>query len=131
MYVFPTYPLLLICLDRCVLQVILPQLYDLCERNSIPATFFELTTALALLKFKQSNCDVVVLEAGIGGRLDATNIFAAPELVLSVITSVQLDHQKILGDTVEEIAREKAGVMKRGANVLVGPGCPIDLLKVK
>lgn len=107
-----------------------PRLLKICQEHNIPATFFELTTAIAMLKFQQSQCDAVVFEAGIGGRLDATNIFAAPEMRLSIITSVQLDHQKILGDTIDKIAIEKAGVMKRGANVLVGPGCPINLLQV-
>lgn len=113
-----------------ILQVLLPRIFDTWKQHSIPATFFELTTALAMLKFKQSKCDVVVLETGIGGRQDATNIFTPPDMVLSIITSVQLDHQKILGDTIEQIALEKAGVMKCGANVLVGPGCPLDLLQV-
>jgi dihydrofolate synthase/folylpolyglutamate synthase len=102
----------------------------MCDKHHIPATFFELTTALAMVKFQQTQCDVIVLEAGIGGRLDATNIFAAPDLALSVITSVQLDHQKILGSTVEQIAVEKAGIMKCRCDVFVGPDCPLGVLKV-
>lgn len=82
---------------------------------------------LGLLKFGQSKCDAVVLEVGLGGRLDATNIMTP---ALSVITSIQLDHTKILGDTIEKIAMEKAGIMKPGVAVLVGPGCPIELMRV-
>ncbi|KAJ1442911.1 Mur ligase [Ochromonadaceae sp. CCMP2298] len=107
---------------------ILPELFDLCETHRIPGTFFELTTALAFAKFQRAGCGAVVLEAGLGGRLDATNVVTP---VLSIITSVQLDHMAILGDTVEKIAIEKAGIMKKGVAVLVGPGCPVELLKVR
>ena len=111
-------------------QSMLPRIFELCDKHNIPATFFEVTTALAMAKFHQAECDVVVLEAGIGGRLDATNIFQAPTAQLGIITSVQLDHQKILGDTIEKIAIEKAGIIKAGVPVLVAPGCPISLLQV-
>ena len=79
-------------------------------------TEFELITALAFLYFARNNCDVVVLECGLGGRLDATNIIKTP--ILSVITGIALDHTSILGDTVEEIAAEKAGIIKDGVPVL-------------
>ena len=79
-------------------------------------TEFELITALAFLYFKRNNCDVVVLECGLGGRLDATNIIK--DSILSVITGIALDHTAILGDTVEKIAAEKAGIIKSGARVL-------------
>ena len=75
-------------------------------------TEFELITAIGLEYFKRSGCDVVVLEAGMGGRLDSTNIIESS--LLSVITGVSLDHTAYLGDTVEKIAAEKAGVIKRG-----------------
>ena len=75
-------------------------------------TEFELITAIGLEYFKRSGCDIVVLEAGMGGRLDSTNII--PKALLSVITGVSLDHTAYLGDTVEKIAAEKAGVIKRG-----------------
>ncbi len=68
-----------------------------------------------------------MLEVGIGGRLDATNIIT-PQL--SIITTVQMDHMAILGDTIEKIAREKAGIIKPGVDALVGPGCPYDVMKV-
>lgn len=75
-------------------------------------TEFELITAIGLEYFKRSGCDVVVLEAGMGGRLDSTNII--PRALLSVVTGVSLDHTAYLGDTVEKIAAEKAGVIKQG-----------------
>ena len=81
-------------------------------------TEFELITALAFLYFRLHRCDVVVLEVGMGGRLDATNIIEAP--LVSVITGIALDHVGILGDTVEKIAREKAGIIKPGVPVVYG-----------
>ena len=79
-------------------------------------TEFELITALAFLYFAEKKCDFVVLECGLGGRLDATNIIKAP--ILSVITGIALDHVAILGDTHERIAAEKAGIIKSGGTVL-------------
>lgn len=102
-------------------------LFDLCQQHNIPATFFEITTALAFVKFQRAQCEAVVLEVGIGGRLDATNVIT-PQL--SIITTVQMDHMAILGDTIEKIAREKAGIIKPGVDALVGPGCPYEVMKV-
>lgn len=79
-------------------------------------TEFELITALAFLHFANKGCDYVVLECGLGGRLDATNIIKTP--LLSVITGIALDHTAILGDTHEKIAAEKAGIIKSGTEVL-------------
>ncbi len=79
-------------------------------------TEFELITALAFLYFARHKCDIVVLECGLGGRLDATNIIKTP--ILSVITGIALDHTSILGDTVEKIAAEKAGIIKKDISVL-------------
>ena len=79
-------------------------------------TEFELITAVAFLYFAKHKCDVVVLECGLGGRLDATNIIETP--LASVITGIALDHTAILGDTVEQIAAEKAGIIKSGVPVL-------------
>ena len=81
-------------------------------------TEFELITAIAFEYFKRHNCDVVVLEAGMGGRLDSTNLIREP--LLSVITGIALDHTAYLGDTIEKIAMEKAGIIKDGAPVLYG-----------
>lgn len=80
---------------------------------------FEITTAAALLWFAEEQCDVVVLEAGIGGRFDATN--AVPEPILQIITAVGLDHMAQLGSTVEEIAAEKCGIMRPGCTLLTCP----------
>lgn len=79
-------------------------------------TEFELITALAFLYFARHKCEVVVLECGLGGRLDATNIIKRP--LLSVITGIALDHTAILGDTIEQIAAEKAGIIKAGTPLL-------------
>ncbi len=79
-------------------------------------TEFELVTAIAFEYFAKNKCDYVVLECGLGGRLDSTNIIKTS--VLSVITGISLDHTSILGDTVEKIAWEKAGIIKEGVPVL-------------
>ena len=81
------------------------------------ATFFEFTTALAFHWFREKRVQVAVLETGMGGRLDATNVVTP---VVSVITSIGLDHQAYLGDTVEKIAAEKAGIIKRGRPLVCG-----------
>ncbi len=81
-------------------------------------TFFEITTCAAFLAFARVPADWTLLEVGLGGRLDATNVM---DPVLSIITPVSLDHQAFLGDTVAAIAGEKAGIIKRGVPVIVGP----------
>ncbi|MBQ8341125.1 MAG: bifunctional folylpolyglutamate synthase/dihydrofolate synthase [Clostridia bacterium] len=81
-------------------------------------TEFELITAIGLVHFVKTGCDVVVLETGMGGRLDSTNIIKNP--LLTVITGIAMDHMAFLGDTVEKIAAEKAGIIKKGAPVLWG-----------
>ena len=80
-------------------------------------TEFEMMTAAAFLWFQQEKCDIVVLETGLGGRLDATNVIAAPEA--AVIMNIGLDHTQILGDTVEKIAAEKAGIIKPGCDCVL------------
>lgn len=75
-------------------------------------TPFEIETAAAFLYFKDQNCDLVLLEVGLGGNLDATNVIAAP--ILSVLVSISIDHQAFLGTTLKEIAEKKAGIIKRG-----------------
>lgn len=106
---------------------LLPKIYDLCAKHDIPATFFEITTILAFLFYAKHEAQVVVLETGLGGRLDATNVISRP--ALSVITSIGLEHTRILGDTVELIAKEKGGIIKEGCPVLVGPHCPQEVLQ--
>ena len=86
-----------------------------------PPTEFELVTAAAMLWFRRRGCDVVVLEVGLGGRLDATNVIAAP--ACAVITNIGLDHTEILGDTLEQIAREKAGILKPGTRAVLHEIC--------
>ena len=81
-------------------------------------TEFELITAIGFEYFKRKGCDIVILEAGLGGRLDSTNVIKTP--VLSVITGIALEHTEILGDTVEKIAAEKAGIIKSGVPVIFG-----------
>jgi dihydrofolate synthase/folylpolyglutamate synthase len=80
-------------------------------------TFFELTTAIAMLHFYQADCQAMVLEVGLGGRLDSTNVC---DPAVSVITSIGLDHQHVLGDTKEAIAGEKAGIIKPGVPIVCG-----------
>jgi dihydrofolate synthase/folylpolyglutamate synthase len=84
-------------------------------------SFFEMLTAMAFEHFARAHPDIVVLEVGMGGRLDATNVV---EPLLSVITDVALDHQKYLGETVGEIAREKAGIIRPGGVVVTLPQLP-------
>ncbi|MFN3349760.1 bifunctional folylpolyglutamate synthase/dihydrofolate synthase [Pseudorhodoplanes sp.] len=92
-----------------------------CERanGGEPITVFEITTAAGLLLFSRHPADVLLLEVGLGGRLDATNVVDAP--LLSVITPVSLDHAEYLGDTLESIAAEKAGILKRGVRAVIAP----------
>lgn len=80
-------------------------------------TFFEVVTVMALLHFARNHCDLVLWETGLGGRLDATNIVTP---IASVITNIQYDHQKWLGETLPSIAREKAGIIKPGIPVITG-----------
>ena len=84
-------------------------------------TYFELMTALAFVHFAEQAVDLAIIETGMGGRLDATNV-VTPEL--SVITAIQLEHTEILGNTLEAIAAEKAGIIKPGVPVLTGPQTP-------
>ena len=98
----------------------------LCVQHNITATLFELTFIIASVYFKALNCDFVVLEVGCGGIYDATNVVATS---LSIICSVSLDHTKVLGSTVEEIALNKSGIFKHNKHGLIGPGCPYDVCK--
>ena len=85
-------------------------------------TEFELITALGFLYFLQMHCDIVVLEVGLGGALDSTNVIPAPEA--AVITALGLDHTAVLGDTIQDVARAKAGIIKAGAPVITYGGVP-------
>ena len=86
--------------------------------EKIGASFFEWTTALAFYYFKNQKTDINIIETGLGGRLDSTNIIH-PQL--SIITTIGLDHQNILGNKLEEIAREKAGIIKENTPIVLGP----------
>ena len=83
---------------------------------TIKPSFFEITFAMALVHFKNNNCEIAVIETGLGGRLDASNVIKP---ILSIITPIALDHQQFLGDTLEEIALEKAGIIKENIPVLI------------
>lgn len=85
-------------------------------------TEFELMTAVALVHFAHVGCDIVVLEVGLGGRLDSTNVIAVPEV--AAIVSIALDHTNLLGNTLAEIAHEKAGIVKKGSTVVSWPQEP-------
>ncbi len=87
--------------------------------GGVPITYFEITTIAGLLAFSRVPADYTLMEVGLGGRLDATNVFAAP--AACVITPVDMDHESFLGDTLGKIAGEKAGIMKRGVTCVVGP----------
>lgn len=102
-------------IDPDVLSKLLDRLESPIEETG--ATFFEATTALAFLAFAEVGVDIAVVEVGLGGRLDATNVIR-PEV--SVVTSIDYDHQEFLGDTLEAIAAEKAGIFKPGTPAIVG-----------
>jgi dihydrofolate synthase/folylpolyglutamate synthase len=87
------------------------------SHGGLRATFFEVTTAAALLAFAEHPADAVILEVGLGGRLDATNVIA--NTALSIITPISLDHTSWLGDTLAAIAREKAGILKPGVRAVI------------
>ncbi|MGB5868951.1 MAG: folylpolyglutamate synthase/dihydrofolate synthase family protein, partial [Albidovulum sp.] len=99
----------------------LSQILGECEaaNGDIPITYFEITTCAALLAFARKHADWTLLEVGLGGRLDATNVMDDPRL--TIITPVSVDHQQYLGETLPEIAGEKAGIIKRGVPCVVGP----------
>lgn len=80
-------------------------------------SFFEITLAMALCYFQQENCSIVVLETGLGGRLDATNVV---DPLISVITNIGIDHTQFLGETIEAIAFEKAGIIKNDRQIVIG-----------
>lgn len=98
------------------------------EKENVVITEFEALTAAAFLCYKSLECHVVVLEVGLGGRLDATNVIDTP--LVNVITSLSIDHSAILGNTIEEIAFEKCGTIKQNGNVVCSFGQPEGALKV-
>ena len=100
-----------------VLAELVAEIKPLADAMEDHPTEFELMTAAALLWYRREKCDIVVLEVGLGGRFDATNVIDCPEA--AVIMNIGLDHTAILGDTVEQIAAEKAGIIKPGGEVVL------------
>jgi dihydrofolate synthase/folylpolyglutamate synthase len=102
-------------------EALLEQVLDECERVNAgePITFFEITTAAAFLAFRTRPADIVLLETGLGGRLDATNVLARP--LLTLLAPVSMDHESYLGSTLDKIAFEKAGILKAGTLAIAGP----------
>lgn len=96
------------------------------QRGEEPPVQFEAITALALLWFAREKCDLVVLETGLGGRYDATN--AVPHTLVAAITRIGYDHMELLGDTLDKIAAEKAGIIKEGAVVVCYPDQPAEAM---
>ena len=105
------------------LTALLDECYD--ANGGAPITYFEITTCAALLAMARTPADFTLLEVGLGGRLDATNVVDRPRL--TIITPVSMDHEQYLGDTVAKIAGEKAGILKRSVPVVVGPQHPDGL----
>jgi len=107
--------------DGLIAEDGLVALLEECEtaNGANPITFFEITTVAAFLAFARQPADVLLLETGLGGRLDATNVIERPRL--TVITPISIDHVQYLGDSLEGIAFEKAGILKPGVPVVVGP----------
>jgi dihydrofolate synthase/folylpolyglutamate synthase len=103
-------------IDEAHLTEVLDRCYAANGGESI--TYFEITTVAALVAFAETRADYTLLEVGLGGRLDATNVV---DPVLTVITPISVDHTQFLGDTIEAIAGEKAGILKRGVPCVVGP----------
>jgi dihydrofolate synthase/folylpolyglutamate synthase len=106
---------------RLIEEDVLIALLEECERanGGAPITYFEITTVAAFLAFARTPADIVLLETGLGGRLDATNVIRRP--AVTAITPISLDHQAFLGDTITAIAGEKAGILKPGAPAVIGP----------
>ena len=87
-----------------------------------PMTYFDATTAMAFIAFTEIQADIVLLETGLGGRLDSTNVLTAP--ALTAITPISMDHSEFLGDTIAKIAGEKAGIIKHNVPCVIGPQTP-------
>jgi len=109
---------------RLIDEETLLALLEECERanDGAPITFFEITTAAAFLAFARTRADIALLEVGLGGRFDATNVIPRP--AVTAITPVSLDHQHFLGDTVAQIAFEKAGILKPGVPAVIARQTP-------
>ena len=105
--------------ELCRITELVKQKTEIIEKQGLYPTVFETTLAVALVYYKQVGCDIVVLEAGIGGKKDSTNVIDLP--LVSVFTSISLDHTDVLGDTTELIAKEKSGIIKKGTRAVCYP----------
>ncbi|MBD3272596.1 MAG: hypothetical protein GF384_08695 [Elusimicrobia bacterium] len=101
------------------LSLLLVHIQRICRSLNFKLTYFEYLTVAAFLYFKEQHVDVGLIETGMGGRWDATNVIASP--VVSIITSIARDHEQFLGSTLAQIAREKAAIIKKHSNVVCGP----------
>jgi len=104
----------------------LNRIFSLIQAHNLDVSYFEVATALAFHYFSRQGVDIAVLETGLGGRYDATNV-ALP--LVSVITSISLEHTDVLGDTIDKIAYEKAGIIKPNTPVVIGPTVPLDVVE--
>jgi len=105
-------------IEEAEVETLLNEILSVANTRDITPSFFEITTLMAVLHFARGGVDCAVLETGLGGRLDCTNI-CHPDV--TCITSIGLDHVRVLGDSLSEIATEKAGIMKPGVPVVIGP----------
>lgn len=105
--------------DLCRITELVKQKTEIIEQRGLYPTVFETTLAVALKYYEQCSCDIVVLEAGIGGKKDSTNVI--DKALVSVFTSISLDHTDVLGSTTEEIAKEKSGIIKEGTRAVCYP----------
>lgn len=105
-------------ISQSALDELVAYVDDTAQKNGIGLTEFEILTVAGFLYFKNEACDIVVLETGLGGRLDSTNVIKRP--LACIITSIGLDHTARLGDTIEKIGFEKAGIIKPGCPVMAG-----------
>ena len=116
-----------------IAEQLLADILDECEQanGGAPITYFEITTAAAFLAMSRVEADFVLLETGLGGRLDATNVIDRP--AACIITPISIDHQQYLGETLPEIAGEKAGILKPGVTCIVGPqqGDALSVIEAK
>jgi len=117
------------CITDVFLDSVLAECKEAAENNGISITFFEGITVAAFLAFSRVEADILLLETGLGGRLDATNVVESP--LLTVITPISRDHMEYLGNTIEEIASEKAGILKKSTPCVVGYQDDISLDVIK
>lgn len=110
-------------IDKNIAYSTIEMILVIYKKNNLSPTFFEVITLLALFHYKAQGVQYAVIETGLGGRLDATNVISP---ILSIITSISLDHTHILGDTIEKIAQEKGGIVKETIPIILGPKAQIE-----